>query len=246
MHKFLYKYKSPLLKLKRLFNKVTGIEIIKYPTPELHRRIQLIKNHDIDVVIDVGANIGQFGSEMRNMGFSGKIISFEPLKDAFLKLTKVSSKDPLWEVHNISLGERDGKTYINIAQNSVSSSLLENLPQLTESAPGATFVNKEIVEVRRLDTIFKSLGISENNIYLKIDTQGYEKMVLEGAADSLQKIKGIQIEMALFPSYTKSLTFDETKKLLESKGFILMALENGFYDKNTGKQLEADGIFFKT
>ncbi|MGV3461645.1 MAG: FkbM family methyltransferase [Flavobacterium sp.] len=245
MNKFLYKYKDSLLKVKRFFNKVTGIEIIRYPTPELHRRIQLIRNYNIDVIIDVGANIGQFGSEMRNIGFQGLIISFEPLSDAFLKLTKASSGDSLWKIHNLSLGEKDGESVINIAQNSVSSSLMENLPQLTDSAPAAMYIKKETVVVRKLDSIFDSLDIANKNIYLKVDTQGYEKMVLQGAIETLKKVKGVQIEMALFPSYAGSLTFDETKNFLVGSGFSMVGLENGFYDKATGKQLEADGIFFK-
>ena len=93
MNKFIYKNKSSLLKIKRFFNSIFGIEIKKYPTDELYRRITLIKHHNIDVILDIGANIGQYGSEMRNLGFKGEIISFEPMKKAFSKLEKNSSKD---------------------------------------------------------------------------------------------------------------------------------------------------------
>jgi FkbM family methyltransferase len=245
MNKFIYKNKSSLLKLKRYLNSFFKIEIIKYPTHELKRRIALLHHHSIDVILDIGANIGQYGGEMRNMGFKGEILSFEPMKEAFDKLKKNAENDPNWKVFNYSIGERDGHTFINIAKNSVSSSLLTNLPQLTHSAPEAQFIGKETIEIKKLDSIFNDLNLQSKNIYLKIDTQGYEEMVLRGAEKSLDKVKGIQIEMAFIPSYEGATTFDKMKSKLNGLGFSLLALENGFYDKATGRQLEIDGIFYK-
>ncbi len=245
MNKFIYKNKSFLLKLKRLFNAVTGIEIVKYPTDELSRRIALLKHHNIDAILDIGANIGQYGGEMRNLGFKGTIFSFEPMKEAYGKLVKNAAGDSNWKTFNFSIGEKDGQTTINVAKNSVSSSLLDNLPQLTESAPEAAFVEKETIEIRKLDSIFDELNLTNKNVYLKIDTQGYEEMVLLGAQESLKKVKGIQIEMSFIPSYKGTLTFEEIKTRLTNSGFQLVAIENGFYDKKTGKQLEVDGIFYR-
>jgi len=245
MNKFIYKNKSILLKLKRLFNAVTGIEIVKYPTDELSRRIALLKHHNIDAILDIGANIGQYGGEMRNLGFKGTIFSFEPMKEAYGKLVKNAAGDSNWKTFNFSIGEKDGQTTINVAKNSVSSSLLDNLPQLTESAPEAAFVEKETIEIRKLDSIFDELNLTNKNVYLKIDTQGYEEMVLLGAQESLKKVKGIQIEMSFIPSYKGTLTFEEIKTRLTNSGFQLVAIENGFYDKKTGKQLEVDGIFYR-
>lgn len=245
MNNFIYKNKSFLLKIKRAFNNSCGLEILKYPTPELDRRIKLLKNYNIDVILDVGANIGQYGSELRNIGYTGRIISFEPTSEAFSKLEKTASKDNLWEVNNISLGERDGESTINIAKNSVSSSILKDLPQLTDSAPEATFIRKETIKIKKLDSVFESLNIKDKNIYLKIDTQGYEKMVLDGALESLEYVKGIQIEMALIPSYEGSLTFEEMSEKLKNLGFKLTTIESGHYNKKTGELLEVDGVFFK-
>lgn len=245
MNNFIYKNKSFLLKLKRAFNNSCGVEILKYPTPELDRRIKLLKNFNIDVIIDVGANIGQYGSELRNIGYKGRIISFEPTSEAFVKLQKTASKDGLWVVHNMSLGERDGESEINISKNSVSSSILNDLPQLTDSAPEATFIRKETIKIKKLDSVFDSLNIKDKNIYLKIDTQGYEKMVLDGAVESLKNVLGIQIEMALIPSYQGSLTFEEMSDKLKNLGFKLTTIESGHYNKKTGELIEVDGVFFK-
>lgn len=245
MNNFIYKNKSLLLKLKRAFNNSCGVELLRYPTPELDRRIKLLNNNNIDVVMDVGANIGQYGSELRNIGYKGRIISFEPTSEAFAKLEKTALKYNLWEVYNMSLGERDGESTINIAKNSVSSSILKDLPLLTDSAPEATFIRKETIKIKKLDSIFEDLNLEGKNIYLKIDTQGYEKMVLDGAVSSLKKIIGIQIEMALIPSYEGSLTFEEMSEVLKKLGFKLKTIESGHYNKKTGELIEVDGVFFK-
>jgi FkbM family methyltransferase len=245
MNSILYKNKSFFIKLKRFFNRFFGFEVIKYPTPELDRRIKLLRTHNIDTVLDVGANIGQYGSELRNIGFKGTILSFEPTSEAFAKLKKNAQKDAKWKVYNFSLGAFDGETEINISKNSVSSSILNNLPQLTESAPEAKFISKETIKVKKIDTIFQELGLTNKQIYLKIDTQGYENMVIEGAKESLPLIKGIQIEMALIPTYENAITFDEMITKLKQNNYITTSIESGYYDKKTGKLLEVDGIFFK-
>lgn len=246
MNPFLYRHKSFFLKLKRFVNTATGFDVVKYPTDELLRRIKLLESHNIDVILDIGANIGQYGGEMRAIGFTGEIFSFEPTKDAFLKLQKNAASDPKWKVFHHALGEKDGESEINVSQNSVSSSLLTNLPQLTESAPAAQFIEKETIAIRTIDSIFENLGLKGKNIYMKIDTQGYEEMVLKGAENTLPFITGIQVEMSLVPSYEGAPTFETMKSLLTNLGFELHTLENGFYDKKTGRQLEMDGIFYKT
>jgi FkbM family methyltransferase len=245
MNSILYKNKNVLLKIKRYLNKLFGFDIIKYPTEDLVRRIKLLEHHRINVILDIGANIGQYGSLMRSLGFKGEIISFEPTKSAFSILEKNAKKDPKWKVINCSLGNENGTSYINISQNSVSSSMLEDLPLLTEAAPQAKFIKKEAIEVKTLDSIFENLNIAGKNIYMKIDTQGYEEFVLKGATNSLNEIKGIQIEMSLLPSYNGSIPFEKMKSNIEQMGFELLAIENGFFDNKTGKQLELDGIFYK-
>jgi FkbM family methyltransferase len=245
MNNFLYKNKRFLLSIKRKFNALLRLEIIKYPTPELDRRIKLLKHFNINVIIDLGANIGQYGSDMRNIGYKGRIISFEPTSEAFEKLSKTAKNDPNWEIHHCSLGERDGKATINISKNSVSSSLLESLPELKQGGPNTSFIKKEEVDIKKLDSIFNTLNVEGQNIYLKMDTQGYESFILDGAKESLKKILGIQLEMALIPSYDGAMTFLEITSKLNSLDFKLATIESGIYDKISGKLMEVEGVFYK-
>ena len=116
---------------------------------------------------------------------------------------------------------------------------------MINSAPEATFVSTETIKINKLDTLFSELNLKDKNIYLKIDTQGYEKMVLDGAVNTLNHIAGIQVEMALIPSYEGSLTFEDMSNFLKSLAFKLTTIETGHYDKKNGKLLEVDGVFFK-
>lgn len=243
MNQFTQKNKSLLLKVKFFLNALLGFDLVKYPTPSLDRRIKFLKNNHITCVLDVGANIGQFAKELRSIGYQHKIISFEPTREAFLKLKKNASGDKNWIVMNCSLGDFDGEAEINISKNSVSSSLLDSLPQLTESAPDAVFVGKEKIEVKKLDSLYSSLGLNQERVFLKIDTQGYEEKVIDGSKNSLNQIVGVQIEMALVNTYQGSLSFEEMSKKLQQLNFNIFSIESGYYDKKTGALLEVDGVF---
>ena len=97
MNNFIYTHKSTLLRIKRFLNAMLKFDVVKYPTPELDRRIKFLKNNAVTLVLDVGANIGQYGSELRSIGYEGQIISFEPTSDAYTKLAALSKKDKKWK-----------------------------------------------------------------------------------------------------------------------------------------------------
>lgn len=88
---------------------------------------------------------------------------------------------------------------INIAGNSYSSSILKMLPSHVEASPESEYIGHEVIEVKTIDSIFPFLRNKGRNFYLKIDTQGFEERVINGAADSLQFIKLVQLEMSLIP-----------------------------------------------
>ena len=221
----------------------TGLQIKKYPDHDLKRRCKLMSKLNIEIVFDIGANTGQYSSDLRRLGYSNRIISFEPLKSAFDQLRNKSSKDDYWSVHNYALGNENCINTINVAGNSQSSSILEMLPSHFESAPGSQYIDKQEIEIKRLDTVFDTFDIDREKIMLKIDTQGFEKNVLDGASKVLDKISLIQLEMSIIHLYENETPFMEMISYLDEKGFQLVSLENGFSDINTGQLLQVDGIF---
>lgn len=245
MNSFYQKNKSQLLKIRRWLNTKLGWDIVRFPNQGLHHRSIILNYNQIDTVIDVGANIGQYGSELRAIGYTGDIISIEPVREAFEKLYNMAKQDAKWMVFNLSLGDFDGTTEINVSQNSVSSSLLKLTNDLLSSAPSAQVVRKETIEVQKLDTFFPQLGFEKRRILLKIDTQGFEKNVLIGGLETLDEITLIQLEMPLFKSYENSSDFFELHDFLIHKGFELFHCEGGFFDTKNAKTLELEGWYRK-
>lgn len=225
----------------------TGFDVVRFPhQPELHRR-RLFDTLGLDLVLDVGANIGQFGTKLRReVGYSGRIVSFEPMALAFSALVRRAAGDPLWEARNHALGDREGEAEIHVAGNSYSSSLLPMLPAHLEAEPGSRYVASETIRVKRLDDLFEELRGGSKAVLLKLDVQGFEKQVLDGAAASLPHIVAVQMEMALVPLYAGEILFRDHWARMEALGYRLVSVEPAFNDPRTGRLLQVDGIFTRT
>lgn len=209
------------------------------------RRILLLKHFGIDTIIDVGANEGQYARQLRLDGFTGRIVSFEPLSDAFEVLSDYTDKDNTWEAYMYALGHRNERATINVAANPEWSSLLSISPEFADAPAGANMVHKQEVEVRRLDAIFDELSLPGSRQFLKVDAQGYEKNILEGASGCLRAIVGIQLEMSLQRAYADEVLFPEMLGLMEDLGFVLMSLDPINVNNNTGRIRQVDGLFFR-
>jgi len=234
--------------MKKLIQKMlkwNGYQLKTYPDNDLARRMKIIKYYNIDTIFDIGANTGQYAFQMRELGYKKRIISFEPLKSAFEVLRKNSRKDINWIVNNYALGNEDTNGVINVAYNSVSSSILNMLPIHLNRAPHSKYISKEEIKIKKLDSIFNSFCNEKNNVMIKIVTQGYEKNVIDGASESLNCIKIIHLEMSLIPLYENEMIYIDKIKYLDNKGFKLISLENGLFDRTTGQLMQVYGIFEK-
>jgi len=223
-----------------------GYDILPFrpDTSPLARRKQLIDQYGIDLVLDVGANKGQYARELRDdLGFRGEIVSFEPVQEAFRTLESSAGADPLWTAVNWALGDVDGTQEINVSANSYSSSMLNMLPAHLKSAPTSNYVRREKIETRKLDSVFGSFCNPGRKIYLKMDVQGFEARVIKGAEECLRHIDTIQLEMPLTPMYEDELSFGALHEILLGKGYQLVSLEPGFADRSTGQLLQVDGIY---
>jgi FkbM family methyltransferase len=208
-------------------------------------RIRLLRQFGINLIFDVGANIGQYGAEMRYLGYRGRIVSFEPLLREFKSLADRCKRDKRWEATNCALGDRDGVADIHISGNSMSSSLLRMLPLHLSAAPESQYTCDETVKITTLDAIFTKYYKPSDRVLLKLDTQGYEYMVLQGAINSLPLIIGIQIEMSLVPLYDGDKQLGEMTSYLTNLGFSLMSIEPVFRNSVTGQMLSVDGSFYR-
>lgn len=220
---------------------ICGFVPISHPVA---RKKWILESKSIDTVLDVGANIGQYAKYLRSdVGYKGKIISFEPMSLAFSQLKLTSAGDPRWKLENYALGDSSSQQQINISENSHSSSILEMLPSLEKAAPDAKYLSKEPIQIRTLDSVFSDLCDPADKIFMKIDTQGFEEKVLKGAEASLPRIDAIQLELSLVPLYEGEMPFDHMCRLMSDSGFHLVAIEPAFYDPTSGQLMQVDGVF---
>lgn len=206
-----------------------------------------LKSHRVDVILDVGANSGQYAAGLRAAGFAGRIVSFEPLSGPFSQLQRSASTDPLWECRRYALGDVDGKISINVAGNAgESSSVLPMLKSHQDAFPPANYVGTEEVSIRQLDSLAAELLRPAEVAFLKIDVQGFEKQVLAGAAATVQdRCVGLQLELSFLPLYDGGMLIREALDIAYSLGFTLTGLQPCFTDMRTGRMLQADGTFFR-
>jgi FkbM family methyltransferase len=236
---------SSLKDALRSVTQAAGLEVRKtsvYTSQKLRHRL-LFSQLPIDLVLDVGANTGQFARQCRAAGYRGKIISFEPSAAAHASLLHSAASDPLWSVADrMALGATNSETEINIAVNSYSSSILPMLDAHLSAAPNSAYLQKEKVSLRRLDEVLAATAPG-HNIFLKLDVQGYESQVLAGATHLLPHTIALQLEMSLLPLYEGETLMPRMCTSLTAKGFSLFDLEPSFRDSATGRLLQVDGIF---
>ena len=216
--------------------------LVEYSTLEF---LRVCESFGTDLILDVGANRGQFAQSARACGYTGHIVSFEPLTDAHVQLESAAANDALWDVvERCAVGAAAGEAHINIASNSYSSSLLPMLDRHSSAAPGSAYRGIEPCRVITLDDYVESTFSDATVTFgLKCDTQGYEGQVLTGARRSLSRIKVIMCEMSLVPLYDGAPTMLELCRLLAAAGYRCVAMGPEFEDPKTGELLQVNGIF---
>jgi FkbM family methyltransferase len=232
--------------LKKILKKC-GFEIRRYEYSQemmVRKYFHLI---NADLMIDVGANVGQSRDSMRRMGYKGRIVSFEPLSSAHQCLVERSKADKLWEIApRMAIGDVAGECTLNISKNQFSSSILNILPHHLNTAPESVYVDSETAPCNTLDSVWGALiGNGPQSIFLKIDVQGYEDRVLRGVAENIGHVKGLQIELSVVSLYNKQILLHEMLRIIDELGFELFALLPGFSEKSSGRTLQFDGLFFR-
>lgn len=182
---------------------------------------------DADCVFDVGANVGQYGTELRQIGYRGWIFSFEPDRDAFRKLELASSGDPKWEIFNYALGREVGEAILNVMAVSLFNSFRTPSTAEISSFAGAN----RIVEERKvgMDTLGNVLPALQSRYgfrtpFLKMDTQGFDLEVFAGAAPVYDRITGLQTELSLKRIYEGTPAWSTALETYQAEGFELAGL----------------------
>ncbi len=205
----------------------------------------LFKVLGINVVIDVGANTGQYGSRLRGIGYTGKIISLEPVSASYQQLRATAEDDSNWQTYQFALGSRNEIKNINITAASVFSSFYApNTYSQERFKKSVPLVATEEVEIKTLDSQV-SLWLEDvetPRVYLKLDTQGFDLEVLDGAKTALNVVQGMQSEISVTPIYDGMPDYLIALGKFESLGFQITGIYPVSRDKQTLAVIEFDCV----
>ena len=215
-----------------------GYEVVPRPLT------RLVDGYAPDVVLDVGANVGQFALELRRYGYRGRIVSFEPHPEAFRLLRASAEGDERWSVRNEALGVEEGILDLHLGNKDYTSSLLPPSDTLTTYAD-VQFLGTTPVSVRRLDHVYEDVCRPGKKVALKVDTQGYEQAVIEGAGTVLDRIGAVLLEVSFVPLYVGEPAAEVVIEQLRGRGFVPAYLTPAFTEAGTRRWLQADVLFLR-
>lgn len=206
---------------------------------------QLMRDLDVEWLIDAGANRGQFASMMRRAGHQRRIVSLEPLSDAYADLSAKAAGDPLWAADNVAVGDHPGRTVIHVAGNSVSSSLLPMGERHIELSAESHYTRDEEVEVTTIAAVVEKHGIDPRRTMLKADVQGFESAVLDGAGDLIGEFAILELELSLLELYEGQQLMPELLTRLTQAGYDLWTFFPAYIDRVNKRMWWADGLFVR-
>lgn len=212
--------------IKKMFD-LLGYELVKKKeSPLLGAHLKkIIEGYKINLVIDVGANNGQFGRLLREIGYKGDILSFEPVSSTFEKLQKNSVNDKKWRQVKLALGNKKGTGVINVFDSTDFSSILNPNEFGKKTFQQIRTSQAETIEIDTLDNILANDNdLKTRRIFLKMDTQGYDLNVFNGAKNSLNSIVAILSEISFLPIYEGMPDYHQVLKEFEINGFAVTGL----------------------
>lgn len=230
------------LKSVRWWLRRRGWDVVHYGGGLARVQQEALASQGIDVVVDVGANEGQYAQEMRLRGYRGDILSIEPGSAAHDLLQRQAASDPGWSTVRAAVGATSGTARLGVSENLQSSSLLPVSTHHLGAAPNAAFVEHETVDVLTLD----SLDLSGRRVWLKLDCQGSEHAALDGASSLMADVRVIQCEMSLVPMYDGESSIAELLPRLVRAGFEPWWIEPGFLDPSTGAALQVEVLLVRS
>jgi len=237
---------TPKQAVQRVFRRL-GLDVRWHVPRPVHALSTLLDLYGVDTVFDVGASAGNSGQYLRNIGFGGRIVSFEPVSAVYRQLAARAANDPLWVCENIALGEAPGERRIHLSGGGgISSSLLDGTGHLEAVAPELATVGGEMVRVDTLESAIARQYPRGSRLFLKIDAQGYERRILESAGGQLEKVVGMRIELSLVRSYEGAPLLAEMMSYLDGLGFRLCGIEEAWANRATQEVYEVDAILCRT
>jgi FkbM family methyltransferase len=234
----------------RIHNFAKAIEkpvLFKVELPRMLEKLNMewFQSLNIDTVLDIGGNKGQFTKTISVLLPEARIYGFEPLPFCFDEFQKFADKNQLVKVFNVGIGDVSGKMSFESDSFSPSSSFLKMTDIHRQAYP---YAGKEIktvdVKIVRLDGFITSEKINlGNSLFIKIDVQGYEDKVLAGGKETIKKAKIVIVETSFSVLYESQPLFGEIYQTFHDLGFSFSGMLEQSVNPVTGEVLQGDAIF---
>jgi len=197
----------------------------------------------VNCVLDVGANVGQYAQMLRRQGYTGRIVSFEPVAELVEELRREAEDDPHWWVYPYALGDENRTASINVVPGTMSSLLPASdfgrgwSGRLRKARP-------EQIEVRRLEDVYDEVtaGLEQPRVFLKLDTQGFDLAAFRGAGGRVAELLGLQSEVACIPIYDGMPSFVDQLTEYRAAGFEVTGIFQVSREPATMRIIEFDVV----
>ena len=207
-------------------------------------RLRWLKEMNIQTILDIGANEGQFALMIRKLLPKAKIYSFEPIPDCFAKLKMNFKTDSNFEAFNVACGDEGAVIEMNINKFSPSSSFLEIDELHVQNFRHTANSVKQQIPVKTLDGLSAELNLVKPYM-IKIDTQGYEDKVIKGGSTLISGAAVVFVELSYRPLYKGQSLFDDIYNKMLHLGFEYHGNTEELLSPVNGSVLQSDGIFIK-
>jgi FkbM family methyltransferase len=221
---------------------------LRTPPQNRHTQRALLLDHlGVDLVLDVGANVGQYaGIHLRRWTrYEGRIASFEPVGSCFAQCAAAAAEDPSWEAFPYGLSNVEDTVPITVPAGQEDLSSLHGFTAAGAKMIETTTASVEHVNLRRLDDVIGEVSRSSDRLALKLDVQGHEAAVLRGAERTLKRVVLVECEMPLVPMYDGQPTFATLLGLLAGSGFGPVGMASNYVDPQTGCAMDADVLLIR-
>jgi FkbM family methyltransferase len=209
------------------------------------QRAILLDRLGVSLVLDVGANLGQYAAVhlRRYSHYAGRVVSFEPVAESYAQCARAALSDPNWDVLHYGLSNARAVLPIRVPLEQTDMSSLQRATVEGSRMMAGRRIELEDVELERLDDVIDEVAGPADVLGLKLDVQGHEASVLEGAERSLERVALLECELPLVRLYEGQETFRDLLSRIQAKGFVPVGIKSNYLDRTSGFVMDADVLF---